>query len=384
MKAESCYYIVSALNEFALEVPYLSYYIFRTLGLRYVYLFIAISSLIYGFLDYPTGGLADKFGRKLIFIVGLIFSAFSIILLAFIANSLTIIFASILGGLGGALRSDSLEAWITDEMKNEGKLHDLDRIFGRSVSLSLMADVLAGGLGSLVTFLGNYWLTLLVGGLSMLITAFITIIVMRENYGEGKRKSYFELLRDGAAFIFTRKSLLILGVSQTLFMAGLYVYWEALPPIYSVRGIPEFLFGVIGGVMHIPAMLTAAYTYLLIRKLGVFRAVTILSWFWAFLCALMAFLISPLQTVLLVVFLESVYATRHPVVEYWRNILIPSRVRATVLSGLSTMVHAGQSLILLLLSPLTEIYGASFALFSAVFLTAISNLTFSLELKCHE
>ncbi|MCS7364279.1 MAG: hypothetical protein NDF54_02420 [archaeon GB-1867-035] len=62
----------------------------------------------------------------------------------------------------------------------------------------------------------------------------------------------------------------------------------------------------------------------------------------------MAFLISPLQTVLLVVFLESVYATRHPVVEYWRNILVPSGVRATVLSGLSTMVHVGQSLILLL------------------------------------
>ena len=140
-----------------------------------------------------------------------------------------------------------------------------------------MADVLAGGLGSLVTFLGNYWLTLLVGGLSMLITAFITIIIMRENYGEGRRKSYFELLRDGATFIFTRKSLLILGVSQTLFMAGLYVYWEALTPIYSERGIPEFLFGVIGGVMHIPAMLTAAYTYLLVRKLRVFRAVTILS-----------------------------------------------------------------------------------------------------------
>ncbi|MCS7364281.1 MAG: hypothetical protein NDF54_02430 [archaeon GB-1867-035] len=91
MKAESCYYIVSALNEFALEVPYLSYYIFRTLGLGYVYLYIVISSLIYGFLDYPTGGLADKFGRRLIFTVGLIFSAFSIILLAFIANSLTII-----------------------------------------------------------------------------------------------------------------------------------------------------------------------------------------------------------------------------------------------------------------------------------------------------
>ena len=87
--------------------------------------------------------------------------------------------------MGGALRSDSLEAWITDEMKNEGKLHDLDRIFCRSVSLSLMADVLAGGLGSLATFLGNYWLTLLVGGLSMLITAFITIIIMRENYGWG-------------------------------------------------------------------------------------------------------------------------------------------------------------------------------------------------------
>lgn len=64
LRNEKFYYIVSALNEFALEVPYLAYYIFQTLGLGFAYLYMAIFALVFGLLDYPTGGIADRIGRN--------------------------------------------------------------------------------------------------------------------------------------------------------------------------------------------------------------------------------------------------------------------------------------------------------------------------------
>ncbi|MEM3580536.1 MAG: hypothetical protein QXQ64_04645, partial [Candidatus Bathyarchaeia archaeon] len=64
-----------------------------------------------------------------------------------------------------------------------------------------------------------------------------------------------------------------------------------------------------------------------------------------------------------------------PIIEFWRNILIPSSVRATVLSGLSTLTHVGQSFALFILSPLVQVYGTIWGLLSAVALTTVSNLT---------
>jgi MFS family permease len=375
LRTERVYYIVSALNEFALEIPYLAYYIFQTLGLGFAYLYMAIFALVFGLLDYPTGGLADKIGRKRTFALGIFLVGINFLLLALFIHLITIIIAAVLFGFGSALQSGSLEAWITDEMKRANMFEELDRVFGRAVSLSLIADVTAGILGSIITFLGGYWWTIPFGGVVALTAAVLAMTIMRENVGEGERQPYSELLKKGAKILLTRKSLTLLTVSQTLFLAGAYAYWETLTPVYSERGIPEEMFGILGAAMHLPAVFTTAYAHKLERKVGIKKSAIVLSFSWAVFCSLIMFLAHPNLTILLVIILESTLATRHPIIEFWQNTMIPSDVRATVLSGISTMTHVGQSFVLFFLSPFVEVYGTFFGLASAAALSGVSVIT---------
>ncbi|MDI6690346.1 MAG: hypothetical protein QME50_00565 [Candidatus Bathyarchaeota archaeon] len=161
-------------------------------------------------------------------------------------------------------------------------------------------------------------------------------------------------------------------MSQTLFAAGAYAYWETLTPVYSQRGIPEEMFGILGAAMHLPAVFTTAYTHKIRRKIGIKKSAIVLSSCWAVFCALMIFLVHPNLTIILVIILESMLATRHPIMEFWQNTLIPSDVRATILSGISTMTHVGQSFVLFFLSPFVEVYGTFFGLASAAVLSGVS------------
>ncbi|MEM2643027.1 MAG: MFS transporter [Candidatus Bathyarchaeia archaeon] len=369
------YYMVSALGEFSFEIPYLAYYLFQSLGLGYSFLYMAVFALVFGLLDYPTGGLADRFGRKRTYALGLAFVGINYLIVASYTFPAVVVLAAFLAGFGAALQSGSLEAWITDELGKIGKFEDLDKVFGRGTSFSLVADVAAGIVGSTITFMVGYWWTIPTAGIIAVAAFVFAMIFMPENWGAGEREPYTKLLKDGAKWILGKKTMLFLGLAQTFFIAGAYSYWETLTPVYGERGIPEALFGLICSAMHLPAVVTTAYAYHLTRKFGCRKTVVILSWAWTGSCLLITFLAHPAATIALVIVLESLIATRHPIIEFWRNILIPSSVRATVLSGLSTLTHVGQSFALFILSPLVQVYGTIWGLLSAVALTTVSNLT---------
>ncbi len=82
LRVVTVYYMISALGEFAFEIPYLAYYLFQSLGLGYSFLYMAVFALVFGLFDYPTGGLADRFGRRRIYALGLVFVGISYLMVA--------------------------------------------------------------------------------------------------------------------------------------------------------------------------------------------------------------------------------------------------------------------------------------------------------------
>jgi MFS family permease len=110
----------------------------------------------------------------------------------------TVVSAAFLAGFGAALQSDSLEAWITDELGKAGKIKDLDKVFGRGTSFSLVADVAAGITGTLITFVLGYWWTIPMAGAVALAASIFATVFMPENRGSGERESYTKLLKSGA------------------------------------------------------------------------------------------------------------------------------------------------------------------------------------------
>ncbi len=112
--------MVSALGEFSFEIPYLAYYLFQTLGLGYSFLYMAVFALVFGLLDYPTGGLADRFGRKRVYALGLVFVGINYLIAALYTFPIIVILAAFLAGFEAALLSGSIEAWITDALEKKG------------------------------------------------------------------------------------------------------------------------------------------------------------------------------------------------------------------------------------------------------------------------
>ncbi|MEM3641310.1 MAG: MFS transporter [Candidatus Bathyarchaeia archaeon] len=122
LQVVTVYYMISALGEFSFEIPYLAYYLFQSLGLGYSFLYMAIFALVFGLFDYPTGGLADRFGRRRIYALGLVFVGISYLMVALYTFPIVVVSAAFLAGFGAALQSGSLEAWITDELRKTGKV----------------------------------------------------------------------------------------------------------------------------------------------------------------------------------------------------------------------------------------------------------------------
>jgi len=385
MKANTTavYYSVIAINEFTSEVPYLAYYLFRNLGLGYSFLYVAIHSATIGVLDYPTGGLADRYGRKGVFASGLALVGFSFMLVALFTHPATVVISGFLAGFGAALQSGSLEAWVVDELRAIKMDAELDSVFGRGTSFALLGDVLAGIVSSLITFLYGYWWTIPIAGITAIAASCLSLAIMSENrgLGGGEKERYWELLKEGSRWIYRKRTLLLLGLCQAFFIAGTYSYWETLMPVYGERGIPEAFFGLLGSAMHLPAVVTAAYVHRMTRRIGLARTALMISWAWTGSCVLVMIFTDPTLTVTLVIFLESAFATRYPVIEFWRNTLIPSNMRATVLSGMSTFVRIGQSLALFALTPFVQTEGTVWGLLAAVALTGISNLLLSFAME---
>lgn len=129
---------------------------------------------------------------------------------------------------------------------------------------------------------------------------------------------YGELLKKGAKILLEKKALMFLILSQTLFIAGAYAYWETSTPVYSERRIPEEMFGI----RRCNAFASSFYNSLchrLGRKWGVKKSAIVLSFGWTFFCSFMMFLVHPSLTIILVIILESTFATRHPIIEFGKT-----------------------------------------------------------------
>jgi MFS family permease len=126
-------------------------------------------NLVYAFTSYPIGNLADKFGKKNIYIIGLII--YSIVYLGFAVNENFIItfimFA--LYGIYAASTEGIAKAWVSDLIPDEHRGTAIG-ILTMTTSLAIMsgsflAGVLWDKFGSFVPFLLSSIVSLFVAGL---------------------------------------------------------------------------------------------------------------------------------------------------------------------------------------------------------------------------
>ncbi len=169
--------------------------------------------------EVPTGLLADLYSRKLSVVIG-----YFVIGIGFLIETASLSFAwifvaQITWGFGYTFISGALDAWVSDETKNEGIELTLVRASGLGKVFSMLAIVFA-----LVLGLIDIRLPMLMSVLLLFLLGLTLIVVMKETVPLEKRNDdthlFFSQFKRGLRHIFSHPLLKIFAV--TAFLLGLF------------------------------------------------------------------------------------------------------------------------------------------------------------------
>src|SRR3990167_2774401 len=166
------YYVAHILSGASFIVPitilyYLSFGLsyFQIATLESVFL---LSAFIF---EIPTGALADTFGRKYIVALGVLFVAFSTILIGIGGSLFIFLIAQVLFGICAALRSGADTSLMYDSMDAANLSKDYTKVEGTSFALFSLFGAIAAPLGAYI-FVLNRRLPFFIDGIMLLFAAY--------------------------------------------------------------------------------------------------------------------------------------------------------------------------------------------------------------------
>lgn len=136
----------------------------------------AVLTLVWIFLEIPTGAIADMFGRKKSTIIGAFFLSLGSISMVAATNFWYLIIGGLLQNIGRAFISGSLEALVYDDLKKNNLEESYDDVIAAQTKIRYVAyalATLAGGFLYLVHFRLPHLLTAIVDILVFSLTFFL-------------------------------------------------------------------------------------------------------------------------------------------------------------------------------------------------------------------
>ena len=267
------YHLVISLFWLATALPIALFVLLaqaRGLDLFQVGITMGLYSLTIVLLEVPTGGLADAVGRKRVAIL-----AYSVILLSglVLLGAFTFpvfLFGFMLNGVGRALSSGALDAWFVDALKAADPDIDLQPVFAKVGTFTLLSLGVGTLGGSLIPDLfsnlpadGTAIFTplsmpLVISRAIKILLLLVVIFLIKDERFSISKKTWLDGLREIPSMIKTAVSLtqqnnillLLLGVTSVsgFVLVSLESFWQ--PHFANLFGGSEgntFWFGIIMG-----------------------------------------------------------------------------------------------------------------------------------------
>lgn len=210
------------------------------------------------------GALADKTGRKLMVIIGLIFSALGSLAFAFVTEFETAYLIAVFGGIfssiGGPAREAMLVDLLPEEQLTEG--YGIQRVIGN------VAFAIGPAIGGLLASV-SYVLLFSIDAISSILTAIIIALFLKETQSESVAektarqpisqifKGYFQVLKD--------RTLIMVIILEGIVML-VYFQWYFSVPVFmrDAHNMPPYFYG---SMMSMVAILVVLVQLPLTRKL---------------------------------------------------------------------------------------------------------------------
>lgn len=342
LKPEYVYYLVETLfvASTSFIAPVYVVFLIRS-GLDYkgvalVDGFYVISSAL---LDYPTGGLADKYGRGRITVIGCIFFGLGLLSYSMSRSLYEFLFSEFLATVGAALYSGAMVAWLVDSLKEEGRYEQLSVVLGTAGTLTWLVGVAGAFVGGLVA---EYSLRIpfIMGSIS----CFVSSAAYYWTRGRGEspevegKTPYSVLLKRGMEVLLKCEPLLWLTIATFLIASSMPSFTLTWAPYMESLGAEEWLLGLASSAFMATVGLSNYVGGRLARRLG-YKRTTLISLGLSVVTFAAIYLVdNPLAFILASLPLEFGIGLRGPAVGAWINTYIPSEERATVISLRRTLV----------------------------------------------
>lgn len=202
-------------------------------GCTYQTLAIAMASYsaITILLEVPSGIFADRYGRKLCFLLSCLFFALHIIFLLLASNLLSLIPSLLFYGIGRAFSSGSLDALFVEEYTEKNGTDNLSAITGQMIFYQMTGliagTVIGGALPSYHQYMFHSYIRLFLLAATFSL-CFLLVSEAPKPRGE-KRQSLSEYLHQSLSVIKSAPfilAILLCGLCFGVLMALIETYWQ--------------------------------------------------------------------------------------------------------------------------------------------------------------
>lgn len=290
--------------------------------------------------EVPTGVIADRLGRKRSINVALALQVLGEVVYIFADSYWPFALAAMIGGLGFAFGSGSLEALVYDSLKTRGREDEMNKAMGFISSAQRLANLLAFAVGGLLVVnltQERFVLAIAVTACAVAV-GWLVSLTLKDPPIElklGESDSSLKLLVDGVKTLRNDKQfrgLVLLALATIPFSDYLLNLYQ---PRFVNVGVPPIWLGLALALASGISIFGARYAYWLEERLGTKASLLLATGLPGVLYLVMAVVVHPVFTVLAFCTLYSSMSLKGPIFSGHLNKHIESKNRATVLSLIS-------------------------------------------------
>lgn len=300
-----------------------------------------ISALIF---EIPTGGFADKYGRKKSILVSFLMLSLVFLIWFFTKNFFILLGLCILWGLSHTFQSGAEESLIIDSLelaKNDDKRN---KVFSRISIFNNLGFLIGGLIGAFLAFyfLKFIWLTACILGLMIF---FLYLFFTEDKYfkpqfqkEKNPLKGLIGLIKDNVSFVLKNNIVSIFLLITFIWSLSFSFYGFGYPVMLKkILDVPLFWFGLLGSFSALIGIIGAWFGEKITKKFGSIPGLSVFSAILLF--SLVFFGISKTFILILIIFaiIELTNGAWSPIYLSFLNKFIPSEKRASLLSLNSTV-----------------------------------------------
>lgn len=379
------YYIRLLLSLFeSLMTPFWVIY-FKEVGLSYfeISLLVTVSYIVTLVFEIPTGAVADFWGRKLSVIISLLITGSASMGIYFAHTFPQLLSLYVLSGFGATFMSGAFSAWFADSLTSAGtkvnKEIDLTKYWGYLVSGQQLGNIIGFLLGSALVFLGYFrgiWLVVGSGGL--LIALYILIFGKEASYkssNEHTVRGYLRTIIEGSTYLFKNRTLFILTLASFFWFFSTGILSLAWQPYFAEQELHPKYFGIILTGNMAAALFLVRKTGTLTQQVG---GELRLLWLIGFACGGLILLMIAVPNFSWIPFIiyGGIYSLQEPSFQGYLNKLLPSSLRATILSSHSMIISIATIFSMLVFGATADKLGLAISLFISLVICFTATATF--------